>query len=299
MMTGTIDVAQRKDRMVETPELIPGYFARIGNDKLLTHQEEIDLSKRAKKGDKAARKRLIEKNLRLVVSIAKKSRGRGLPFEDLIQEGNIGLMKAVGKFDSDRGFRFSTYATWWIRQTIQRAVADKGRTIRIPVHISDKMRKMAGTYHELSAELERAPSDEAVAERLGWSVEDIRKVKDAMPDASTSLNQPLTSDKGSSELGELVEDERSSDTPGTVMSEMETSQLGEAIDRLPERYRYVLVRRYGLDDKNPATLAELSDELEVSPERIRQLQLKAVHVLKSGAFGSALRVAYSGGSREV
>ena len=298
-MSQTIYTAQRKDRMGEAPELIPGYFARIGKGKLLTHQEEIDLSKRAKKGDKAARKRLIEKNLRLVVSIAKKSRGRGLPFEDLIQEGNIGLMKAVGKFDSDRGFRFSTYATWWIRQTIQRAVADKGRIIRIPVHISDKMRKMAGTYNELWAELERAPSDETVAERLGWSVEDIRKVKDAMPDASTSLNQPLSSDEGSSELGELIEEERSSDTPGTVMSEMETSQLGKAIDRLPERYRHVLVRRYGLDDKDPATLAELGDELELSCERVRQLQLQAIKRLKNGEFGSALRAAYSGGLREV
>src|ERR671911_2237253 len=299
IMTGTIDVAQRKERMVETPELIPGYFARIGRGKLLTHQEEIDLSKRAKKGDEAARNRLIEKNLRLVVSIAKKSRGRGLSFEDLIQEGNIGLMKAVGKFDSERGFRFATYATWWIRQSIQRAVADKGRTIRIPAHISEKMRKMARTYNELSAELARAPSDEAVAERLGWSVENIRKVKDAMPDATTSLNQPLTSDRGTSELGEIIEDERSSDTPGTVMSELETSQLGEVIDRLPERYRYVLVRRYGLDDKDPATLAELADELELSRERIRQLQLKAVHMLKNGEFGSALRAAYSGGVWEV
>ena len=279
------------------PELIPGYFARIGKGKLLTHQEEIDLSKRAKKGDKAARKRLIEKNLRLVVSIAKKSRGRGLPFEDLIQEGNIGLMKAVGKFDSDRGFRFSTYATWWIRQTIQRAIAEKGRTIRIPVHMGEKMRKMARTYNELWAELARAPSDEAVAERLGWSVEDIREVKDAMPGATTSLNQPLTSDEGSSELGELVEDERSSDTPGTVMSEMETSQLGEAIDRLPERYRRVLVRRYGLDDKDPATLAELGDELELSRERVRQLQLKAVYMLKSGEIGCRLRAAVGGGLR--
>jgi RNA polymerase primary sigma factor len=283
--------------MVETPELIPGYFARI-NGKLLTHLEEIDLSKRAKKGDKAARKRLIEKNLRLVVSIAKKSRGRGLPFEDLIQEGNIGLMKAVEKFDSDRGFRFSTYATWWIRQTIQRAVAEKGRTIRIPVHVGEKMRKMAGTYNELWAELARVPSDETVAERLGWSVENIRKVKDAMPDATTSLNQPLSSDKGSSELGEIIEDERSSDTPGTVMSEMEISELGEAVDRLPERYRRVLVRRYGLDDKDPATLAELSDELGLSRERIRQMQLQAIKRLKRGEFGSALRAAYSGGLRE-
>src|SRR5215218_6759298 len=149
--------------MVEMPEIIPAYFAQIGKGKLLTHQEEIDLSKRTKKGDRAARKRLIERNLRLVVSVAKKSRGYGLPFEDLIQEGNIGLIKAVGKFDPDRGYRFSTYATWWIRQSIQRAVENKGRTIRIPVHMGEKLRKMAGAYNELSAELERGASDEEVA----------------------------------------------------------------------------------------------------------------------------------------
>jgi RNA polymerase primary sigma factor len=276
--------------MVEVPELIPGYFARIGKGKLLTHQEEIDLSRRTKKGDRAARKRLIERNLRLVVSIAKKARGRGLPFEDLIQEGSIGLMKAVGKFDPDRGYRFSTYATWWIRQAVQRAVADKGRTIRVPVHMGEKIRKMARTSNELSAELERSASDEEVAGRLEWTVEDVRDVKDAMS-APTSLNQPLNSDEGSSELGDFVEDEWASDTPGTVLSEMESSQLKEAIDRLPERLRYVLVRRYGLDGKNPATLAELGDALELSRERVRQLQLQAERVLKSGELVKALRAA--------
>jgi RNA polymerase primary sigma factor len=277
-------VTRRPGREGETPELLAKYLSHIGQGNLLTHQEEIDLSNRAKAGDKSARARLIEKNLRLVVSVAKKYRGYGLPFEDLIQEGNIGLMKAVEKFDPDRGFRFSTYATWWIRQAVQRAVADKGRTIRVPVHMTEKIRKMARTYNELSAEHERDPTDEEVAERLGWTIDEVRDVKDAMPDA-TSLNQPLSSNSDSSELGELVEDERASDTPGTVMRGMESAQLGEAIERLPERNRYVLLRRYGLDSNAPATLAQLSDELGVSRERIRQLQREAERMLKSGEYG--------------
>ena len=277
-------VTRRPGREGETPELLAKYLSHIGQGNLLTHQEEIDLSNRAKAGDKSARARLIEKNLRLVVSVAKKYRGYGLPFEDLIQEGNIGLMKAVEKFDPDRGFRFSTYATWWIRQAVQRAVADKGRTIRVPVHMTEKIRKMARTYNELSAEREREPTDEEVAERLGWTIDEVRDVKDAMPDA-TSLNQPLSSNSDSSELGELVEDERASDTPGAVMRGMESAQLGEAIERLPERNRYVLLRRYGLDSQEPATLAQLSDELGVSRERIRQLQREAERMLKSGEYG--------------
>jgi RNA polymerase primary sigma factor len=290
-MTNSNSLTTRgSERPSETPDLIPSYFARIDKGKLLTHAEEIDLSKRAKAGDGKARERLIEKNLRLVVSVAKKYRGMGLPFGDLIQEGNIGLMKAVEKFDPEKGWRFSTYATWWVRQAVGRAVADKGRTIRVPVHRGDKLRKMARVYNELSAETEREPKDEEVALRLGWSVEDVRDLKSSLWDA-TSLNQPLGSDPEATEIGELVEEEGASEVAGTVIGEMEMEWLTEAIERLSERHRRVLIGRYGLDDQEMETLAELSDELGISRERVRQLQREAERMLAGSEYGRAIGTA--------
>jgi RNA polymerase primary sigma factor len=266
---------------LQTPQLLAGYLKKIRKGRLLTHQEEISISRRARAGDQRARKELVERNLRLVVSVAKRYRGMGLPFEDLIQEGNLGLLRGVEKFDPERGHRFSTYVTWWIRQAIGRAISDKGRAIRVPVHAGEKMRKVTRTSNELSAELRREPTDEEVAQRLGWKVEQVRDAKEAIPpDTTTSLNGQLSPGEDSSELGEFIEDERASDTAGEVMGEIERATFQEAIERLPERHRYVLIRRYGLNESKPATLAELGEELKASRERVRQLQREAEQMLK-------------------
>ena len=271
----------RPDQARETPELLAGYLSRISRGKLLSAREEILLGRGVRNGDERARQRLIEKNLRLVVSVAKKYRGAspGLSFEDLIQEGNVGLMKAVERFDPERGFRFSTYATWWIRQAVQRAVVDKARTIRVPVHMNEKIRKLSCAFGEFSADFGREPSEGEIAARLRWEVDEVRSTMNAMPN-TVSLDQLLSSDDTTSRLGDFIED-GDPDTPDVVLKEMERTQLEEVVERLPERARYVLVRRYGLDGREPATLTELGCELQLSRERVRQLQHDAERTLKS------------------
>jgi RNA polymerase primary sigma factor len=229
---------------------------------------------------------LIEKNLRLVISVAKSYQGMGLSFEDLIQEGNLGLLKAAERFDPERGNRFSTYAVHWIRQGVQRAVMDKGRTIRLSVHMYEKVRKAARARGDLSVELRREPSLGELADELGWTPEEVRFAFEFLPDA-TSLNRPVGEEEDAPDIGEFVEDEQASGVPDAVIREMENARLWESIEQIPDRERRIVVRRYGLEDREPATLAEVGAELGVTRERARQLQRKVerrLGTLITGAY---------------
>ena len=262
------------------------YLKEIGKVPLLTAEEEIELAKRMENGDEEAKKRLAEANLRLVVSIAKRYVGRGMLFLDLIQEGNLGLIKAVEKFDYNKGFKFSTYATWWIRQAITRSIADQGRTIRIPVYMVDTINKMNRVKKQLRLELNMEPTAEQIADRMGISEEKVCEIMMAALDP-VSLETPVGEEEDS-KLEDFLKDSKQS-VERTVMQVRLKEQVDEALGKLTEREERVLRLRFGLDDGRERTLEEVGREFNVTRERIRQIETKALRRLRNNRRANLLR----------
>ncbi len=289
------------------------YLQEIGETDLLTMQEEVWLAKRMDRGKQAeqalldpalsaeeragldadkldgelARSHLIQANLRLVVSVAKKYVGRGLSFLDLIQEGNIGLMKATDKFDYTRGFKFSTYATWWIRQAITRAISDQSRTIRLPVHVGETINRVKKTGHRLQQILEREPTQEEIARAMDISDDKVRQVLDVSRHP-ISLEAPVGQD-GDAFLGDFIEDETMPQPLELASQELLKSQIGDALDKLTERERKIIILRFGLEDGRFRTLEEVGREFGITRERIRQIEAKALRKLRHPSYSRKLR----------
>ncbi len=272
-------------------DVLTQYLGRIRAGKLLDAREEKELSRRAREGDRMARRRLIECNLRLVISIAKKYRGRGVLFEDLIQEGNAGLIRAVEKFDPEMGNRFSTYATWWIRQAVTRAVADSARTVRLPAHVVDALYRLRRAENSLSLELGRDATEEELADRLDVKPQEARRLREVGQPIS-SIHAKMGSEDGS-EMGELLPDERGGEDYDRVEVGQWEMTLVEAVRSLPEREAKVIQMRHGLDGSQTRTLREVSEALGISQERARQVEMKALRTIRTGRYAGTLRRALS------
>ncbi len=263
------------------------YLKEIGKVALLTQPQEVSLAQRMEKGDEEAKRRLIEANLRLVVSIAKKYVGRGMLFLDLIQEGNLGLIRAVEKFDWRKGYKFSTYATWWIRQAITRALADQARTIRIPVHMVETINKLVRVSRQLLQELGREPNPEEVALAMGMPVERVREIN-KIAQEPISLETPIGEEEDS-HLGDFIEDHDALAPAEAASFTMLKEQLEGVLDTLTPRERKVLKLRFGLDDGRPRTLEEVGREFSVTRERIRQIEAKALRKLRHPSRSKRLK----------
>jgi len=257
------------------------YLREIGKIPLLTPEEEADLAQRIVKGDKKAKDKMVESNMRLVVSIAKRYGGRGLDFLDLIQEGNTGLLRAVEKFDPAKGFKFSTYATWWVRQAITRAIADQARTIRIPVHMVETINKVLRTTRKLTTELNREPTNEEIAEELNMDVDKIDYVMRIKQDiASLDASVGKEGDDEDSVLGDFVEDEERDSPEDSAANQILKEQLSEIIATLSDREQKIIRLRFGIGGGRPHTLEEVGNEFDVTRERIRQIEAKALSKLR-------------------
>lgn len=272
---------------VSTEDPVRMYLKEIGNVPLLTTEQEVELAKRVEAGDEEAKKQMTEANLRLVVSIAKKYVGRGMPFLDLIQEGNMGLMKAVDKFDYTKGYKFSTYATWWIRQAITRGIADTGRTIRVPVHMVETINKTLRMTRTLLQELGREPTPEEVAERLNVSVSRVREVLKISRDP-VSLDTPI-GEEDDSHLGDFIEDDSALSPADSAAFSMLRAELATALESLTDRERQVVKLRFGLEDGRARTLEEVGKEFNVTRERIRQIEAKALRKLRHPSRSKRLK----------
>lgn len=279
------DNALTKDLTINDP--VRMYLKEIGQIKLLTLDEESILADRITAGDEEAKNILAEANLRLVVSIAKRYVGRGMLFLDLIQEGNIGLMKAVDKFDVSKGYKFSTYATWWIRQAITRAIADQARTIRVPVHMVETINKLARVQRQLTLELNREPSEEELAKKMNTTVEKVREIYKISQDP-VSLETPI-GEEDDSHLGDFIKDERNLSPEEFATNEMLKDEISQVLETLTEREEKVIRLRFGLEDGKPRTLEEVGQMFGVTRERIRQIEAKALRKLRHPSRSRKLR----------
>lgn len=283
--TGEDDLKWLSGMKIDDP--VRMYLKEIGRVQLLSAEEEIQLAHRIEEGDEEAKQRLAEANLRLVVSIARRYVGRGMLFLDLIQEGNMGLIKAVEKFDYRKGFKFSTYATWWIRQAITRSIADHGRTIRIPVHMVETINKLVRVSRGMLQEFGRDPTPEEIAAEMGLTVEKVQEIM-KISQEPVSLETPI-GEENDSRLGEFIEDQDAPEPAEAAAFELLKEQLEDVLDTLTEREESVLRLRFGLDDGRSRTLEEVGKEFGVTRERIRQIEAKALRKLRHPSRSKRLK----------
>ena len=270
-----------------TEDAVRLYLHNIGRVALLTREDEIRLAKRVEQHDMAAKAALVEANLRLVVSVAKRYQGRGLNLLDLIQEGNLGLIRAVEKFDWRRGFKFSTYATWWVRQSMTRALADQSRTIRIPVHMVDRINKVSRARRELSQQLGRDPTPEEIGGKLDIPPENVEGLV-KLSQEPVSLQAPVGAGEDNAQLGDFISDDVSDRPEELVSKSLRDADVLELLNRLPARERRVIELRYGIDPKGPMTLEDIGTEVGLTRERVRQIVVKTLHILKTSGEAAAL-----------